>query len=287
MSQQATNNPLFKHFRQPALYIKLTSGGKYWKEGALELPVTGEIPVYPMTTKDEITLKTPDALVSGTSVVEVIQSCCPNIKNAWEMPSIDVDSTLIAIRMASYGQYMAVSSKCPKCNEEHDYDIDLAKVLAGVQIPDYNQTVDIDSTLSIKLKPMKYKNISLSGKVMFEQERLIQSLSDVGIDDETRSLHYEQHINKMIDLNTTNIANCTESITISGAEDTQIVTNPEFIKEYYNYADSKVSRKIQDRIKELAAEIAIKPVDVACSSCGNEFKISIDFDYTSFFGKGF
>ena len=97
------NNPLAKHFRQPAIYIQLTSQGKFWPENTLELPVTGKIPVYPMTARDEITLRTPDALINGTSVVEVVQSCCPNIKDAWEMPSIDVDSTLIAIRIASFG----------------------------------------------------------------------------------------------------------------------------------------------------------------------------------------
>jgi hypothetical protein len=59
-----------------------------------------------MTTKDEITLKTPDALLNGQGVVNVIESCCPAIKDAWAMPSIDVDATLIAIRIASYGNQM-------------------------------------------------------------------------------------------------------------------------------------------------------------------------------------
>ena len=39
MAQINNANPLVKHFRQPALYIKLTSEGKFWKEGSLELPV--------------------------------------------------------------------------------------------------------------------------------------------------------------------------------------------------------------------------------------------------------
>ena len=117
-SNTPQSNPLAKHFRQPALYVKLTSNGSFWPDGSLDLPVTGEIPIYPMTTKDEITLRTPDALINGTSVVKVIESCAPNIKDAWKMPTVDVDSTLIAIRIASYGPKMA-DRKSTRLNSSH------------------------------------------------------------------------------------------------------------------------------------------------------------------------
>ena len=55
-------NPLAKHFRQPAIYLQLPSGGKYWPDGSIDLPLNGQIPVYPMTTRDEISIRTPDAL---------------------------------------------------------------------------------------------------------------------------------------------------------------------------------------------------------------------------------
>ena len=41
-------------------------------------------------------MKTPDALVNGETTVEVIQSCMPNIKDAWKIPVIDLDVILIA-----------------------------------------------------------------------------------------------------------------------------------------------------------------------------------------------
>jgi hypothetical protein len=78
------NNPLRQYFRQPAIYIKLPSGGKYYADSAIDFPVNGDIPVFPMTVKDELTLKTPDALLSGESTVKVIESCCATIKDAWD-----------------------------------------------------------------------------------------------------------------------------------------------------------------------------------------------------------
>jgi hypothetical protein len=280
---EISNNPLAKHFRQPALYINLTSGGRYWKNGSLELPATGGIPVFPMTTKDEITLRTPDALVNGTSVVEVIQSCVPNIKNAWEMPSVDVDSTLIAIRLASYGKYMTIKSKCPACNEEHDYDVDLNTVLDGISMPDYSTPVKLPN-LSITLKPMNYQQVSRAGNISLEEEKLIQALANPDVDEDTRKIEYEKHINKMIDLNIENVVSCTDYIATSDGER---VSNPDFIREFYTQADAGVMRAVQAKIRELAEAIAIKPMDATCDSCDNKFQLTIEFDYASFFAQGF
>ncbi|NDB58023.1 hypothetical protein EB001_06220, partial [bacterium] len=110
---QNSMNPLAKHFRQPSVYLKLPSGGKYWPEGTINLPANGEVPIMAMTTKDEITIRTPDALMNGQGVVDLIQSCCPNITNAWAMPTIDSDAILVAIRIATNGSNMDIDSKCP------------------------------------------------------------------------------------------------------------------------------------------------------------------------------
>ena len=282
--QESSHNPLAKHFRQPSLYISLTSKGDFWKEGSLDMPQTGKIPVYPMTTRDEITLRTPDALVNGTSVVEVIQSCCPNIKDAWEMPSIDVDSTLIAIRIASYGHSMAIKSKCPKCEEEHEYDVNLSSVLESITTPNYDTPMTMDSGLTIFLKPMNYRQVSKSGEISLEEGRLIQTLADPNLDEEVRTVKYEEHVRKMIDLNIENVTNCTHSIVTS---DGDTVTDPAFIKEYYINAESTVLREIQKQLEVYSEQVAIKPIPAVCDNCNNDFNIGIQFDYSSFFDRGF
>jgi len=279
-----SNNPLAKHFRQPALYIKLVSDGKYWPEGSIDLPATGEIPVYPMTTRDEITLRTPDALINGTSVVEVIQSCCPSIKNAWNMPSIDVDSILIAIRIASYGPAMTVSSECPHCKTEHDYDIPLQSVLDRISAPDYSKTVKAHGELTIKLKPLDYRQVSRAGSVTFEEEKLIQLLANEDLSEEERKVQYEQHVKKMIELQNENVTGCTDSITTA---DGTVVRDSKFISEFYANAESSILRQVQEQIRKFADDVNIKPVDTACTDCGKEFKLNVEFDYASFFAQGF
>jgi hypothetical protein len=80
-------NPLNKYFRQPAIYVSLPSGTNY-PPHVVTPQQTGELGVMPMTAKDEIRFKTPDALMNGQGVVDVIQSCVPDIKDAWQIKMV-------------------------------------------------------------------------------------------------------------------------------------------------------------------------------------------------------
>jgi hypothetical protein len=124
-------NPLLSVLRQPKIYIRLPSQGKYWKEGSLNISVSGEYPVYSMTARDELLMKTPDALLNGEGIAQVIQNCVPNVLDAWECPQVDVDTLLIAIRLATYGELMSISVNHPsiKDEQEFDYEINIREIL--------------------------------------------------------------------------------------------------------------------------------------------------------------
>ena len=50
--------------------------GRYYPQDVYTPTETGEIPVLPMTAKDEMAFKTPDALINGQSTVDVIRAVC-------------------------------------------------------------------------------------------------------------------------------------------------------------------------------------------------------------------
>ena len=85
-------NPLNKYYRQPSIYITLPTKGRYYSADVYTPTQTGEIPVLPMTAKDEIAFKTPDAMLNGQATVDVIKSCCPNILNPWQLTNYDLDT---------------------------------------------------------------------------------------------------------------------------------------------------------------------------------------------------
>lgn len=281
--QQSGPNPLSKYFRQPAIYIKLPSNGEYWPEDALDMPVTGEIPVYPLTTKDEIVLKTPDALMNGAGVVEVIESCCPSIRNAWLMPSVDVDTVLIAIRIASYGHNMEFETKCPHCGAENLYAKDLRDTLAAVRMPNYNETIKTED-LIIRLKPAAYFSTNKSNQITFEEQKMMQALEQVDMDPTVRASTIQTSMQKLIDIGLDNLTAATEAIaTIEG----DVVDDIKFIREFYGNADSTTVKAVQDKIADLAKQGGLEPLPVSCTECQNSYEVPLEFDYSSFFGKGF
>ena len=178
--ENAQPNPLSRYFRQPAIYLKLPSDGRWWAPGAIDVPDNRELPIYPMTAKDEITLKTPDALMNGQGMVNVIQSCVPNIKNAWATPSIDLDAILISIRLATYGSNMDFETECTHCNTKNLHGIDLTEPLSQIICPDFGRYVRYKD-LQIRLRPQTYKQISEASLVAYEEQRINSALIDQNI----------------------------------------------------------------------------------------------------------
>lgn len=276
------NNPLMKHFRQPALYLPLPSKGQYWEEDSLDLPITGEIPIFPMTTKDEIILRTPDALLNGESVVNVIQSCCPNIKNAWKTPSIDVDVILIAIRIASYGKDMEIESNCVHCNHRNSHTIDLGYVIDRTNTPNFKELLHVDG-LKIKFKPQKYFEVNKTNLVNFQEQKILQTINNESLPEDVKVAEFKNHLNRLVELNTEIIATTIESIT---TENNDVVTDKKFIVEFLENCDSKIVKSIQNKLEDFAKEAALPKVKVSCESCEKDYDVSLTFDYSSFFAQG-
>jgi hypothetical protein len=275
-------NPLTAHFRQPAIYFRLPSKGQFWESG-LNMPPAGDIPVYPMTAKDEITLRTPDALLNGQGVIDVIESCCPNIEDAWQMPSIDVDALLIAIRIASYGNEMPFETTCPHCKEENNYDVDLMKILDSIDPPDYSVKVQ-HGTVKIKLNPQKYKSLNETGQIRYEEERTLATLANDTLSEEEKVIQYKNHLERLVKLNTKVFVDSTEYIEIVSSN--TVVTDHTHIEEYYNNCEAEVCKAVKDQLDEFNKQGGVPPVPVTCGACTGSFAVPLAFDYATFFGTG-
>jgi hypothetical protein len=272
-------NPLFKHFRQPAIYLNLPSKGQYWPEGSIDYPASGDIPVYPMTVKDEITLKTPDALMNGEGMATVIRSCCPNIKDPFEIPICDLDAILIGIRIASYGDEMDITTTCPSCNEKNDNAVELSALLDRLPPPVYGQ--EKIGGVTIKFKPQKFQSINISNMASFEQQRLIQQIgSSSTLTEEQKQQQLNDMLPKITDLSVQTLLYAIKSISTDEDE----VTDIKFIREYIENADTKTFEKIRDHIEKIARTNKIEPLNIKCSSCEKTYKTELNFENSSFFG---
>ena len=162
-------NPLAKHFRQPSIYIKLPSEGVWYDDSVITLPENGEIPVYPMTALDEITYRTADALFNGEAVVTVIKSCIPLFKDASRISTQDLDTVLIAIRLATYGHEMEFTSRCPECEEQNDLALDLREIMERIRKADFTKPV-VFGDVEIHFKPLTFKEQNDNNTAQFEDQ---------------------------------------------------------------------------------------------------------------------
>lgn len=274
------SNPLSQYFRQPAIYIRLPSQGAYYPPGTIAIPENGEFPVFPMTAVDEITYRTPDALFNGQAVINVIQSCIPAIKNAWAIPAMDIDTILVAIRIASYGHEMEFETTCPSCKHATDYGLDLRTVLDKLKAPDYSQPIR-QGDIEIYFKPMTYKNLSDNNKIQFDEQRLFQSIPDEGDVNPAQMNAVAEALKKMTEMTVTALAQSIMTIKTP----TAMVSEPEFIVEFMQNCDRATFTRIQDYVIEHKTEAELKPIAIKCNECQHEYEQNITLDMTSFFGR--
>jgi hypothetical protein len=276
-----SNNPLKQYFRQPAIYLRLPSGGEFYPPGALEMPANKEIPILPMTAIDEITYRTPDALFNGTAVINVVQSCCPNIKDAWAIPAMDVDSLLVGIRIASYGHMMEFDTTCPHCNTKSEQQLDLRSVLDRMKAPDYSTTIK-QGDLEIYFRPMTYKNMNDNNLSQFEEQKILQMLPDSNVPDEQKMEVLSAALKKITQVTVGALAQSIGAIKTPEA----LVTEQEHVKEFLQNCERGLFNKIREHVINIKEEAELKPFEITCSNeeCGKPYMQAITLDMTSFFG---
>ena len=280
------NNPLTAYMRQPKIYIRLPSQGQFWPTGSLENTATGEFPVYSMTAKDELLLKVPDALLNGQAVVDVIQSCVPNIKDAWKMPSLDVDVVLLGMRIATYGEMMTTPVKLEN-GEEYEYSTDLRKVMDDLMSSiHWDQILPINNEMTIYLRPLTYKSITDAAIKTFETQRMLQTVNEDKISDEEKSRLFKDSFNKLSAATIGTLNTCIYKIDTPAGS----VENALFIREFVDNMDKSIFDAVQKHLTRLQEGNSIKPIKItvtddmrAKGATGDTIEIPITFDPSTFF----
>lgn len=284
--QKITPNPLVGLMRQPKIFIKLPSGGEYWEPGSIDVPENGEFAVYSMTAKDELMLKVPDALMNGQAVVDVIQHCIPNIKNAWKAPNLDLDAILIAIRIATYGEKMTIPLRIND-DIDNEYSLDLRLVLDGLQNQiSWDPVVPINQDITVYVKPLNYKVMTDSALQTFETQKIIQLVSDDAIPEEQKLAAFRDSFAKLNQMTIGVINNSVFKI-----ESSQGATvDPKHIQEFMANADKTVFDKVKSHIDKLRENNSIKPLKItttpemrAAGVTEDVIEYPLQFDPTNFF----
>jgi hypothetical protein len=282
--QDYEQNPLKKYFRQPKIHIPLPSKGNYYPEGAIEIPETGEFPVYAMTAKDELTMKTPDALLNGAATVDLIKSCIPGIKDPWQMPTLDLDAALLAIRIATYGNIMDITATIPNTNEKKDFQVDIQKVLNKLVTAEYVSEVQMGD-MKVWTRPLNYKEFTKTSLQTFEEQRVFTIINNDDMDDDEKLERFNRSFKKLTDISVNMMNKCVYKVAIGDTE----VTNEAHIQEFMNNSDKEFYAFITDHLEEQRKSFAIEPLKVTSTEeeiekgAPAEWELPITFDQSNFF----
>ena len=283
------SNPLAGFMRQPKIYISLPSGGNYWPSGSLAMPENGELAVYSMTAKDELTFKTPDALLNGQAVVDVIQSCIPSIKDAWKTPNIDLDMILVAIRIATYGETMEISHTVPNTTEDVTHQIDLRMLLDQLlQNTNWEEAVELDENLVCFVRPLTYKHVTMTSIKTFETQRLMQAVNNDELTDEQKLEIFNKSFSAMTDITIDLVADSIQTIQTPET----LVKDRAFIKDFLQNADKSVYQKIQEHIAKMKKRNGIQPLVINSTpeqikeGAPETYELPISIDNADFFAGG-
>ena len=281
--KKMSQNPLSQYFRKPIMHIELPSSAKYYAKGVLTLAESGDIPIYPMTALDEITYKTPDALFNGSAVANVIRSCIPAISDPWQIPTIDLNLLLTAIRIASIGSDMEIESTCPKCEDVADYNIDLRILLDNP--PDtslYDEPILIGD-LEVFFHPLTYKQVNENNKHQFNDAQLQRALADDNVPEDTKLTLLSSAFEKIAELT---FDSMTKSLKYIKTPD-EIVDDKKFIREFLTNIDGDAFNTLKARLIELKKLEDLDDLPIQCSNekCLHEYKQPFTLDMTHFFER--
>jgi hypothetical protein len=285
LQQQSKVNPLASLMRQPKLSIKLPSQGRFWPAGSLNTTANGEYKVFSMTAKDELLLRNPATQTGGQSLVDVIHSCIPDIRDAWGTPGLDLDAILIAIRIATYGPTMQVSTTVE--GVEGEYTVNLIEVLDSIlENASWDDQFVLDNGMIVFINPISYKDVAKAGQENAETQKIMNLVNNDKIDEEKKVELFRESFVKLTDITLSVVFGSIKKIV---TVDNIIVEDTKFIKEFMENADRDVFTKIRIKINELSLRNSIKPIKVEATPAMREagapevINLPIEFTPANFF----
>jgi hypothetical protein len=274
------SNPLKQYFRKPGIWIKLPSQGNFYTNKPTDFNDMGEIPVYPMTAKDELLLKNADALLNGTALTQLVKSCVPSIAEPIAMPAIDLDAILVAIKRCTYGDNLDVSCTCTNCQTENEVSVNLNHVISSIRVIEKLEPIKFDNGILVYINPVKVSDLLSLNWVQFEQIRNIQIAEQNNVNETTKVNLMQQSYQVLTEKNLEIVSGCVDTVLLP---DGVAVTDRDNIQEWIRDLSKPEFAKIETAIMETSSMGVNKEFEITCKNCNTNFKTGLDLNPTTFF----
>jgi hypothetical protein len=259
-------NPLLLALRAriPGETFRLPSQGLFYTNGELASDVVnGEVHVFPLTAIDEITIKTPDKLLSGKAIEDVFLRCIPQILKPMKLLSKDVDYLLMCLRLISYGDEMEIQYKhtCEGA-KDNGYIVNLRPLVAAAKPIDPTLIgttfmLKLGDAMVVKLRPPIFE--SVMGMYLTNFQATNQSIT------------LKEAQMKLLDLVTDTI------VSVDG------ITDHQQIQEWIREIPAGWMQQVTSALQQVGDWGAVTSTNLTCRDCGKAIEVEVPLNPISFF----
>jgi len=278
-----SESKLSKYYRTPKLYVRVPSQGAFNPD--IEQSMSNELAVMAMTGRDETMIKNPDALLNGEAITSVIKSCVPGITEPKELPITDIDTLLVAIKIATHGDEHEISANCPKCKTETRGVVNLRNILPTAKMLESEYPIKLDTGVIVYIKPYTYALQTEVALAAFDEAKTLQNLTrEKEINAESMSV-YNKSFRKMAEMSVSMLArSIIKVVTPEGDE----VTDPNEIFAFVQNIDSGAAKRIDAVLEKINSLDIDKKISFTCEkeNCKHEWTTEIEFNAADFFAGG-
>jgi hypothetical protein len=259
---QKPTNPLMERIRLPGESFTLPSKGVFYDETILDAK-DAEVHVHPMTTIDEITMKTPDLLFSGDAVGQVFKRCIPQVVDPSKLLAKDVDFLMTALRKISYGDEMQIEymHNCTDA-KTHTYTINVAQFIQNAKRIDPTTlnnvfAVELPNGQNVNIRPIRFGDFT----------KIMQNINAEMDEDVTPEKVRDDVISAVADV----------IVDVDG------VTEREFILEWLQGIPPQYTKLINEKVDKSSDWGPDFNVSVKCKDCEEEVTFRAPMNPLSFF----
>lgn len=282
-------NPLQNFFRKPKLSVLLPSRGRWYPKNTLTKPT---VDIYPMTAADDLRFKTNEVLLNASAVTELIQSCVPDITDPEQMPVLDLDVILLAIRQASYSSTIKASVNVPNTALTLTLDLDIQNLIENfanaAELWDEKLILinEQDERLTVILRPVTLKSMFSATRSLIRQQ---QATAEITMSSRQADEKIAELDDQMKSLSSVSINMVADSISEILTQDGFSIKNAGEIRQFLNQLDLAYFRAIQKHIEDQKALISFKPIQITSTAeqiaagAPETWTANIQFNINNFF----
>lgn len=281
-----TDNPLKQYFRQPSLYLRLPTQGRWYTPQDVSMSRDSEVSVYGLSALDDIMLNTPDAMLNGLALERVITNCVPDVRNVKHLFVPDLEAIFLGMKIATNDGKFELERNCPSCKHENNFEVNCNSLLDTMSYIEESDTVlEIDDQLVVNVKPYTFEMRQMFIQKQFEEDRVLKAIDEQNkdLDEFDKARIIAESVEKLSRITFELVSLSIESVHIKPQGVT--VTDPVQITEWLININKSQADTIIGAVNALNDIGPNKIVKAECTKCNHKWDETLNFDPISFFGR--